>query len=161
MWVGMLFVCVAGLSFVALAWANLRRARSGGRLVDDEGEGDLRSMLGGMAPALAKQIPASEEHLAELEPELRSAGFYGKNALTQFLAIRATLIIVPLLIAVAAAALLDKSRIPQIIVVGIILAVLGFAVPRIYVHYVGRTRRRRLEQGLPTAVDLLALGITA
>lgn len=181
-WLAILFVFVAGLSFVVLSWSNLRRQRqeqpdddeialdssstlepltdssSGSRLGKDS---KSTLVLGDATPALSQQIPASEADLAKLQPELRAAGFYGPNALTQYLAIRATLIIVPLVVAGGLAVILDKAIIPEIMVAGFVLAGLGFALPRAYINYLGKERRRQIEGGLPVAVDLLTLGISA
>ena len=44
---------------------------------------------------------------------------------------------------------------------GVIVAVLGYSLPRIYVFYRGRERMAQIERGLPTAIDMLTLCLSA
>jgi tight adherence protein C len=190
-WAGMavLFVCVAGFCFVALSWVSMRRSRVDPRLNSDgDGSGTIAGsgsapeirfdtgsrpefvltkdsspdfVLGEITPALAKQIPVSQEDLAKLQPELVAAGFYSRHALTQYLAIRTAMILVPLLAAGVLALLLNRIWVPHIIIGGLALAFLGYSLPRVYINYLARDRKREIEFGLPVAIDLLALGVTA
>jgi len=185
LWPSVIFICVSGFSFVTLALLNLRRLRRDPRLPEDTGDevdlgasptadtstGSRSDILSAkssptlvqddVSPALARQMPSSEQEMARLQPELVAAGYYNPNALSQYLLIRFALIILPLLLACILAILLDKSRIIQVVAGGMAFAVLGYALPRIFVHYQARVRRYAIEGALPVAVDLLALGITS
>ncbi len=57
--------------------------------------------------------------------------------------------------------LLDDADIPVIAVGGIIGRCLAYSVPRLYIQARGRRRTQQIERGLPTAVDLLTLALTA
>jgi tight adherence protein C len=161
----LLFLAVGAGSFVALQWWQGRRPRlderqQAAREEGKEGE-DPKLVLGEMTPVLAAQVPLTEEGEQELRPELREAGFYAPTALMQYAAIRAMLMILPLIAAVIAALLVPRPMIPATFGVGILVSALGFALPRVYVNQVARYRKRQIERGLPVAVDMLALALTA
>jgi tight adherence protein C len=117
-------------------------------------------VLGIFTDPLARGLPVGDGGRSAIEPELREAGFYSPNAVRDYAAIRAALVLIPLLATAVSANLLDKSNIPMIAVIGGAFAALGYSLPRIYVNYRGRLRKRQIERGLPIAVDLLALGLS-
>ena len=41
------------------------------------------------------------------------------------------------------------------------IAALGYSIPRVYINIIARNRRRDIEAGLPTAVDMIVLGLLA
>jgi tight adherence protein C len=117
-------------------------------------------VLGPLTPLIAEQTPMAESARADVRRELSEAGYYQPEALTEFRAVRAVLVLVPLLIAVGLALLATRAEVGRICVTGVILAILGFAIPRLYVQYRGRQRARELERGLPVVIDLLNLALT-
>ncbi len=119
-------------------------------------------LLGDLTPAMAGQIPISEQDRTALERELRSAGYYRPTALMEYAALRGMLVLLPLL-AAAALALFTESLQTGLYVWGggIILAILGFSLPRIFLYYRGRMRMHAIERGLPTAIDMLTLCLGA
>ena len=56
-------------------------------------------ILGDLTPALAGQLPPGAEKQIELQQDLRTAGYYQPTALMEYAALRAVLIIAPLLAA--------------------------------------------------------------
>ena len=80
--------------------------------------------------------------------------------MTEFQAVRAILVLFPLFGAGILALLSSREDIPTIVIAGLVLAVLGFSSPRLYINYVARTRARQIEQGLPIAIDLLNLALS-
>jgi tight adherence protein C len=164
LWLGLLFVLVTALSCCVMLMIVRRHQRVEERLrkADDEGGtgGPAPFVLGEMTPALAGQIPMSPATEAELRKELRSAGYYQPSAVLEYAAIRAVLVLLPLLAAGVLAMLADRPQIPVIAISGVVLAVLGFSLPRLYINFKARTRSRQIERGLPVAIDLLTLGLT-
>jgi len=161
---GALFLMVVGVSLLLMRWRERRKQRLQARIqstsVLDEGESRPDFVLGELTPAFAEQIPLSEYDRSRLARDLRDAGFYRKSALTEYTAIRTVLLIAPILLAGLVALLVDRRYIPHAVIAGVVLAVLGFSVPRFYLHLRARRRRREIERGLPLAVDLLTLGLT-
>lgn len=117
-------------------------------------------ILGGLTPVLAEHSPIMADKRPTIQQELRQAGFYHRSALLEYQAIRAVLVILPLLGAGILALLAVRDDIPRIAICGVMLAGLGFSLPRLYVNYLGRRRAREIERGLPVAVDLLNLGMS-
>ena len=116
-------------------------------------------LLGDLTPMLADQVPIAGERLTELQADLREGGFYRRTAAMEFAAARFALTLLPLLLAFALVGVLDEEYTLRTVAAGAVLAVLGFCLPRVYLTTSIRHRKRRIEAGLPVAVDLLALGL--
>jgi tight adherence protein C len=164
LWLGVIFTSVALVTFTLLYWAARRREKVAERLAVAEGDSAVDShpelVLGELTPALAMQSPMTPGDRAALAQELREAGFYRPTALMEYAAIRAVLVILPLMVALGLALLADRDRMPAILIGGAIVAVLGYSLPRLYIGYVARRRARDIERGLPVAIDLLTLGLS-
>jgi tight adherence protein C len=160
-WLSGLFVVVAGLCFVSMQGLSRRRERVRQRLGTAETDSTAELVLGDMTSALAETGPMSESAQAELTRELRDAGYYRPTALLEYRAVRALLVLIPLFATGAIALLVDQPYMPVVAGVGLAVAGLGFSLPRVWLNYRGRVRARRIERGLPVAVDLLTLGLTA
>jgi tight adherence protein C len=102
------------------------------------------------------------EDESALKRELRAAGFYKRTAVIEYLAVRACLIILPLVVAAVLALYTEEiTSAAWIWVGGVILAVLGFSLPRIYLYYKAKARQHQIERGLPVAIDMLTLCLSA
>jgi tight adherence protein C len=164
MWLGVIFASVFVVSFGLLQWANAQRERvRRRRLQGGPGEQPPDStpdmVLGSATDALAGQLPITGEKRVELRSELQQAGFYRRSALQEYAAIRAVLIFLPILAAGLLALLVEPRFMLPVLFGGLILAGLGYSLPRVYINSVARRRRRQIEKALPVAVDLLALGL--
>lgn len=154
----------AGLFFCVYQWAALRREQTvASRLASasDDSFADVpaSTLLGGLTEPLA-EVPMSEEQKATLRRELMEAGLYRPTALMEYTALRVALVGVPLIGAAALAVLVDRIWIPRVLAAGLILAALGFSIPRVILHFMRRRRSQQIERGLPVAVDLLALSLS-
>jgi tight adherence protein C len=115
-----------------------------------------------LTPALAGTVPMDAENRGALQRELRAAGYYKPTALMEYAAVRACLIILPIVTAGALALFTDDGREAVIIwLIGGILAILGFSLPRVYLHYKAKARHHQIERGLPIAIDMLTLCLSA
>jgi tight adherence protein C len=103
----------------------------------------------------------SQRDREQIEPELRQAGYYRPTALAEYRSVRALLVLFPLLVAAIVAQFVEPAVIPSVAVYGIVLAALGYSIPRVYVNIVARRRRREIERGLPVALDMIVLGMFA
>jgi tight adherence protein C len=160
-----LVVPVVTLSFIALrrAWEPeeraLERIKKPGPELGPESSAEM--LFGPLTPALASLLPATARGRATLYQDLRAAGYYQATALTDYLAVRNFFILMVVLVAGGLALILEPEAIPAIALGGLVAAVLAFSLPRIFIQVRGRTRARQMERGLPTAVDLLTLALTA
>src|SRR5262249_14926944 len=120
-------------------------------------------VLGDLTPALSGQIPMSEEGKSELQRDLMGAGMYRPTALMEYTAVRAVLTILPLIIAGVVALIGTDTGADAIKVWGaaIIIAGLGFSVPRVFLVLKAMSRRAAIERGLPTAIDMITLCLSA
>lgn len=164
LFLGLLFVIVTGSLFLLLQRGNGRRQRLERRLAAEQST-DLGSnpelLLGDLTPALAGQTPMTDKDRTDLQRELIDAGYYRPTALMEYAALRAVLVFVPLLATAAVAVFVNPPQIPAVAIGGAVLALLGYSVPRVYLNYLARSRTREVERGLPVALDLMTLGLSA
>jgi tight adherence protein C len=162
-WMALSFVVVGGISLLILVL--LRRSLVPSRPRRGAvGEEELALDPPGpdaVQKVLAAQLPMNETERQELSADLRSAGFYQPGALVRYAAVRGLLVLIP----IAATAFLALSAPPQhlwrIFVGGAVGVVFGFGLPRLYLAYRSRLRRRDFERALPFTVDLLRLCLSA
>jgi pilus assembly protein TadC len=163
-WIGLalVFLVTTGSAFLLLA-RSLRRERIiQERLAkgDSAADADPPLLLGAITPALAEQIPISANMRAELQKDLRAAGYYRPTALMEYAALRAVLVLVPFFVAGLVALSVPNSKITLVLCGGLVIGLLGYSVPRLYIYVRGKRRSREIEHGLPVAVDLLTLCLT-
>ncbi|HEY7331256.1 MAG TPA: type II secretion system F family protein [Gemmataceae bacterium] len=162
--VSLIFVAVSGTLFVLLQRSSARRQRLEERLrsgkVTEIAE-NPELILGELTPAIAEQVPLTEKGRTDLHRVLTDAGFYRPTAVMEYVALRTVLLLVPLVGAAVFALFVEPARIPVVALVGLILALLGYSFPRIFLDYLARTRTRQIERGLPVALDLITLGLSA
>jgi tight adherence protein C len=157
-----LALCTASLVMLLHFWRR-RAARAEERLIYADPDGDELPppLLGRWMPALAGLMPLPEATRADLERDLRQAGYYRPTALAEYLALRALLVVAPLFTAAILALLVAEESIDEVLTLGGVASVLGYSLPRVYLFVRGRTRARQMERGLPLAIDLLTLCLTA
>jgi tight adherence protein C len=118
-------------------------------------------LFGTMTSALSEQLQVNQQTKAHLEKELRSAGFYRPTAFMEYSAVRAVLVLVPIIVTGIVALLVPDERMNNVLLWGALATGIGFSLPRIYVGWRGRVRNQQVERGLPLAIDLLTLSLTA
>ncbi|HZT79840.1 MAG TPA: hypothetical protein VFA26_06450, partial [Gemmataceae bacterium] len=163
----LVFALFAGLTYGGYLLLSRPRQRVEQRLqtatASDPSLGSTPELLlGDLTPALAGAVPMAQGDRTELQRELRTAGYYRPTAVTEYAALRAVLIIVPLIAAGILALFTETTKeAAWIWGGGILLAILGFSVPRVFVYYRGKARMHAIERGLPTAIDMLTLCLGA
>jgi tight adherence protein C len=163
-WAGMTsaFLIVTGLAFLILRRV-LRRPQPG----PDEAapgqseETEPQLILGGWTEALGNQLPATRGGTEQLQQAMRNAGFYRPTALMEYRAVRALLTVLPLVATGVLALLVDSAHVLEVLIGGAIVAGLGFSLPRTYLALRARLRNRQIERGLPVALDLMTLCLSA
>jgi tight adherence protein C len=162
------FLGIAGLTFLIINHAAASRRAMKERL-KQQGPPDSGlalgyypdMVLGEMTPAIAAQVPMSEEKKTELQKDLLAAGFYRKTALVEYGAIRAILTFAPLIGGLLWALLGEREQMLTAIFVGVVAAMAGFSLPRLYIVLRGKIRGRQIERALPVAVDMLVMCLSA
>ncbi|HMO36042.1 MAG TPA: type II secretion system F family protein [Gemmatales bacterium] len=154
----LIFVVVAS-GFYSLIARQLEdhRQRKALRSLQDEDLTRNDLLLGELTPALAAQLPITTSDQDEIDKELRTAGYYSKTAMLEYAAVRTVLVVVPMVATGFLALMVENEQMNRVLVVGLIVAGLGYSLPRIYLHLKGKERIRKLENALPVTVDMLAL----
>lgn len=163
-WLGYVLIGVAVTALSLTVAAALRYVGRGEarREIPDMEDSNPELILGDMTDALAMGVPGTEgRDRAQILPELLKAGFYRPTALTEYQAVRTALILTPLVAAVATALLVPPPIIPWVLAGGLIVAMLGFSLPRLYVGLKAAARQREVERGLPVFADLLSIALMA
>jgi len=158
----LIFIVVAS-GFYSLIARQIEDRRNRRRIQDelaDAGDALTRRemLLGELTPALAAQLPVADQE--DLNRELRTAGYYGATAVLEYAAVRTVLVLVPLLAAGILALMVEQEDMMKVLIGGAVGAVLGYSLPRVYLHFRGKERIAKLENALPVAVDMLTLCIT-
>jgi tight adherence protein C len=164
----LVFVVVAGVTLTGyLVLAGRSRGmerRLQGKTPSDPSIGSSPELLlGDLTPALAGQLPLTEEDRSALQRDLRTAGYYRPTAVMEYAALRWVLVIIPLVAAGVSALFFTETLRGALLVwmAGVLVAGLGFSLPRIYLYYRAKSRMHAIERGLPTAIDMLTLCLGA
>jgi tight adherence protein C len=164
---GLVFAGIAALTFLIIYKRLASRRAMKERLQQTPQESGVAlgyypdMVLGEMTPAIAAQVPMSEEKKGELQKDLLAAGFYRQTALVEYGAIRAILTFAPLIGGLLWALLGERDQMITPIFLGIIGAMAGFSLPRVYIVARGKIRARQIERALPVAVDMLVMCLSA
>lgn len=154
----------------SLSWMGYRSWTRQSRELNPrlQGKGDAEEpsqrglLLGSLTPALAEQIPLGDEQRGTIQKELHAAGIYRASALMEYNALRSTLVILPLIAAgVISLVMSDESRVLLVWGGAVVVSMLGFSMPRLFIHYKGQARGVAIERGLPTAIEMLTLCLSA
>jgi tight adherence protein C len=114
-----------------------------------------------MAPDLAAMLPASSDSRREVQQLLWTAGYYRPSALTEYLAVRAVLCLGVVAATTLVALLAPMSDLLMVLIGGAVLVGLGFSMPRLVLSGQASARAGRLTRGLPLAMDVIGLCLTA
>ena len=163
MWLILLtFLLISSASF-AVMWLFMRSGRN--QASDGPGPRGRRTlMFGALTPALAGMLPVTAENRLRYSRFLRQSGHYHAEAVTEFLALRNTLVVGSLLLVVATIVVATDPGDTAMFVVavgGAIVIALLFAAPRLALESMAKNRTRRIEEGLPDAMDMVTMCMSA
>lgn len=117
-------------------------------------------VFGGLTPTLAEFLPESTGRYEEARKELVSAGFYQPHALQNYAAIRYLLIMLGLVCA-GVLLILVPARFEWLAMLGLlVLPLLGWAFPRLYIRGIAAERRSEIERGMPDLLDMLNMCVS-
>ena len=161
MWISLISFSLVLLLLACLAMM-IRLIRDGRNRDDSVGAGVRRRPLlfGSLTAALAGILPCSAPAAKSSCGFLRHAGHYHRHALDEFLALRNTLVVGWVLLAATALVVITDpgdGRALPICVAGLIVAVLLYTLPRLFLEVIGNNRVRRIEESLPDALDMATM----
>jgi len=148
----MLSELIALVTFVFVAWFTYFIMR---RIVLRRGR-----RASAWRTSLAAQIPQSAGAVTSLEQDLWRSGAYEPWARRDFLVARNLLVFFCLAATGVILVSLDPTRSDELLqaaFVGGVVTLLAYAVPRIHLAWLARRRVRRIEAGLPAAVDMITM----
>lgn len=117
-------------------------------------------VFGTATSTLAVMLPESPERIEKSKQELMAAGFYGPHAMMNLSAVRYLAIMVPLMI-FGTFLVLAPPWAEMYAVIGLVLVpLLGWSLPRIYLQNKGSERIRQIEQAMPDMLDLLNMCVS-
>lgn len=159
---GGVFLGVGSLAFVFVSLV-LRRSRPEEDRLGAGTEQDTaqRPVLGGYTTALADYLPRSGDASAALLNELRAAGYYRPTAVREYRALRNLSVLIAILATATIALLVPAASALNVLLGGLIVVGLAFSVPRLVVAVRARSRSHAIERGLPLAIDMLILCLSA
>jgi tight adherence protein C len=111
--------------------------------------------------AALRRLARARQQLDDLQKSLRNAGFYRATALVSYRALRTVLVLLPLVAGAGLALLVPARHASTVLLSAAAVSVLGYSLPRVYVALRARKRSRQIELGLPFAIDLLTLALSA
>lgn len=116
-----------------------------------------------LAASLTEQLPQASNDSGALDRELRQAGYYRPTARVDYLALRNSLVIAVVVIAL----MLANGVGPQhqdlalrIGLGGLVVAALCWAVPRLILRAQAKARVNRIRRALPYALDMTTMCLT-
>jgi len=124
-------------------------------LLDPDG-----SVFGPITASLATLLPESAERREQTKRELLNAGYYKPQSMQNLEAIRYLCIMVPLLFVGALLVLLPVRFEVPLVVLLVVLPLLGWALPRLYVKNHAADRKHQIEQAMPDLLDLLNMCVS-
>lgn len=122
------------------------------------GTGDY--VLGGVTPVLSAMLPESSKRQQDTKKELLLAGFYQPHALQNLNAVRYFLIIFSLLVFGTLFALAPPRAEMPILGIMVAFAIMGWALPRLYVRGKAAERKSQIERALPDVLDMLNMCVS-
>lgn len=111
---------------------------------------------------LASVLPMPEAELDSLTQDLKRAGFYGNNAVTEFLSTRNILVLGTVFSGGVLAVVADPgTALPlNILIVTAVVTSFAYLIPRNLLRSQANRRLHRILKGLPDALDIIRMCLT-
>ncbi len=136
----------------------------GGNRAEDYLEASSGKSLGIFTKLFAYMIPIANESRDKLQAELVKAGHYGKYAAEDYLAIRNAAVFAWLIFVAAALVMTmnDGAQTQQFyFITGAVVLALIWGLPRIILSSSASSRIQRIRYGLPDALDMITMTVSA
>lgn len=165
MWIDAAFLAAFAFIFVSVFLTGITavRARTRVRNIADLPDGTRIPRPGGLRRAMAGSIPLLPGELEALEQDLKRAGYYGPYALVEYLSARNLVVVLLLVLGGVGAVLADPlSDLPKLVlIVTGLAAAAAYVIPRSILHSQATRRLDQIQRGLPDALDIVRMCLTA
>jgi tight adherence protein C len=151
----------AVLAFLLVAFVMRRGKNRDGDIITPDGPRPM--IFGSATKSFARILPCSGKGKEKLKRFLGEAGRYHRQALDEFLALRNVLTISWLLLSATVFVVFVEPGTPavfHVLVVGSIGTLACFALPRLFLESMAKSRLHRIEHGLPDALDMIGMCMT-
>ncbi|MFO0803997.1 MAG: type II secretion system F family protein [Gemmataceae bacterium] len=149
------FTVTAALAFLGLSALTVFQ-----RDADETAIEPAPRVFGPLTPVIAGFLPVSADARLAIQKDLLRAGFFEPVALVNFLALRSVATYFPLLTCFIFAAVVPVPLATVFFISGIVLGLLGFAVPRLMLGSMANQRSEQIRRGLPMLMDTLGLTLS-
>lgn len=111
-------------------------------------------------PFFASALPETAERKKELKQDLVRAGYYQPHAFENIQAVRWIFLILPLILLCILINVLPRQIEFWVIGTGLCVALLGWALPKLYIAGQAADRRSEIERSLPDVLDMLNMCVS-
>ena len=111
-------------------------------------------------PAFAALVPESEERKEEARKDLQSAGYYNPHAWENLSAARYALMMMSLILFGSLLLLVPRQLEPWIMACCILVPLLGWALPALYIRGKAKERKHEIERAMPDLLDMLNMCVS-
>lgn len=105
----------------------------------------------------AGMLPAGDERRAKLQQQLYLAGYRQPHMLDNYLATRNLLTVLPIVAGLVTALFVPAEYLFPAVAAGLVVGILGFAMPGAMLNGEAERRGEKLQHGLPVLMDTLGL----
>jgi tight adherence protein C len=122
--------------------------------------GDENFSYGRVTPMLSSLLPDSTERHRQTVKELQEAGYYERNAVTNFRATRYLLIVVPVVLLGLMLLVVPPQFELYILGSMLLIPLLGWALPRLVLKSQAKERMFQIERAMPDMLDMLSMCVS-
>ena len=151
----LIFTVTAALAFLGLAALTVFDSRED--VTDHE---PMPRLFGPLTPVIAGLLPSTAAGRAAVQKDLLRAGFFEPVALVNFRAVRSLTTYLPLLAGEILALLATGPITIAFFITGLVLGLLGYAMPRLVLASLASSRTDQIRRGLPLLMDTLGLTLS-
>ena len=161
------FVCLSLVVFLVVDFLSGGRRTAKNLAAVQEDAGRMRRQSSetslSLKRAIAGVVPQPRGEVEKIERDLKRAGYYYSTALLDYMATRNGLIVAIIILTGVLAVIADpNSQIPKWVFAGGLLTVgLGYTLPRMLLHSQANRRVERIHRGLPDALDIVRMCVSA
>jgi len=114
----------------------------------------------GLTPFFAAALPETATRKQELKHDLVRAGYYQPHAYENIQAVRWLFLVLPLIVLCCVINFLPPQVEFWVIGTGLAMAILGWALPKLYIASQAADRRSEIERSLPDVLDMLNMCVS-